>query len=112
MKNNCWVYIRLIVYIGIVIALTLAIFDQIYLECIYAKNFGIICPGCGATRATLCIFKGEFLSAIKYNAFYTLIIFPFFIIFTVEDIYVIVKRSIKKTSDISLIEILFGGIVR
>lgn len=110
MKNNIWTYVRLIAYFGIILALVLCMVNQIYLKCYYVQTYGITCPTCGATRATLSIFKGKFLTAIEYNPFYALVVFPFFIIFMVEDLYIIIKRYVLKTLDISLVEVLLGGI--
>ena len=109
MKNNIWTYIRLAFYLFVVISVTICAVNEIYLKCYFVENLGITCPTCGATRATLSIIKGNIISAVEYNAFYSLIILPAFIIFMVEDLYIIIKRSILKTSDISLIEVLFGG---
>ena len=109
MKNSIWTYIRLTFYLFVIISVTICAINQIHLKCHFAEQLGIICPACGATRATISILKGNIIAAINYNAFYTLIIFPMFIIFMAEDLYIITKRSILKTSDISLIEVLFGG---
>ena len=109
MKSNIWTYIRVIFYIFVIISVTTCAINQIHLKCHFAEKLGIICPACGATRATLSALKGNIIAAIEYNAFYTLIILPAFIIFMLEDLYIIIKRSILKTSDISLIEVLFGG---
>jgi len=109
MRNNIWTYIRLAFYLFVIISVTLCATNQIYLKCYFVENFGITCPTCGATRATLAILKGNIISAIEYNSFYSLVIFPFFIIFVIEDIYIVIKRSILRTLNISLIEVLFGG---
>jgi len=109
MKNKIWTYVRLIVYFLIILVLIFCMVNKIYLKCNYVETFGITCPACGATRATLSIFKGKFLTAIEYNPFYTLVVFPFFVIFMVEDLYIIIKRNVLKTSETSLVEVLFGG---
>ena len=56
--------------------------------CTYKKIFGLECFGCGAQRATVLFFKGEFVAAFKmYPAFYCIallllvIVFNFFIKF-------------------------------
>lgn len=110
MKNNIWTYIRLILYLCIIIAVVFCTTNNIYIACHFVESFGITCPACGATRATISILKGDILAAIEYNAFYSLVVFPFFIIFMLEDVYVVLKRSVLKTLEISLIETLFGGI--
>jgi hypothetical protein len=56
--------------------------------CTYKKFFGLECFGCGAQRATVLFFRGEFIAAFKmYPAFYCilllllLVVFNFFIKF-------------------------------
>ena len=36
-------------------------------ECVFYRSTGLICPGCGGTRAVISLLKLDFLSAIKYN---------------------------------------------
>lgn len=50
--------------------------------CPFRLLFDIECPGCGLTRATLELFKGNFIEAIHYNftVFYWLIFILLFII--------------------------------
>jgi hypothetical protein len=55
--------------------------EDYLLPCINKKIFGIECLGCGIQRATVLLFKGEFLDAFKmYPAIYTLIILLGFLI--------------------------------
>jgi hypothetical protein len=58
--------------------------EDYLLPCINKKIFGIECLGCGIQRATVLLFKGEFLAAFKmYPALYTLIILLGFLIFNI-----------------------------
>lgn len=55
--------------------------EEFMLPCLSKQLFGIDCPGCGAQRAFLLVFKGEFLAAFKmFPAVYSLIILVFFLI--------------------------------
>ena len=36
-------------------------------ECVFRKVTGLICPGCGGSRAVLSLFRLDIVSAIKYN---------------------------------------------
>ncbi len=47
--------------------------------CPIYKWFGVPCPACGTTRAWIFFFKGDVISAIKYNAFF--MFFPLIITF-------------------------------
>ena len=43
--------------------------------CTYKKIFGLECFGCGAQRATVLFFRGDFIGAFKmYPAFYFILI--------------------------------------
>ncbi len=109
MKNNVWTCVRLILYFIVIFAIVLCAKGRMNMRCIFLEKFGFTCPTCGATRATFAMLSGNILSAIEYNAFYSLVIFPFVVIFILEDFYVIITRSIFKKSKFSLIEIMFGG---
>ncbi|TDU40258.1 uncharacterized protein DUF2752 [Gelidibacter sediminis] len=52
------------------------------LPCINKQLFGMECLGCGIQRATLLVFRGDFVMAFKiYPAIYTLILLTVFLIF-------------------------------
>lgn len=52
------------------------------LPCINKQLFGMECLGCGIQRATLLVFRGDFVMAFKiYPAIYTLILLAVFLIF-------------------------------
>lgn len=101
--------VRLMLYLFAVIVAVLCLNEKIYLKCTFIDKFGIECPACGSTRATLAILRGNIISAIEYNAFYSLVIFPLAVFLVLEDVYTVVKRSIFKKSKVSLIEVMFGG---
>lgn len=109
MINNVWTCVRIVAYILVVLAVVLCANGKIYLGCMFFEEFGIICPTCGATRATLAMLRGNIISAIEYNAFYSLVILPFVIFLILEDLYVIITRCVFKKTRISLIEVMFGG---
>ncbi|WP_316930176.1 DUF2752 domain-containing protein [Neotamlana nanhaiensis] len=63
------------------------------IPCLTKKLFGIDCLGCGIQRATLLIFKGEFVEAFfMYPAIYPLI---FFIGFLILNSFTIINYSEK-----------------
>lgn len=54
--------------------------EEFMLPCLNKQLFGIDCPGCGAQRAFLLIFQGEFSAALKmYPAIYSIIPLIFFL---------------------------------
>ena len=71
------------------------------------EKYGIFCPSCGATRATLSILRGNILKAIDYNLVYTIAIFPIIFICIIEDILMIFLRRFRLTRKRSLVETLF-----
>ncbi len=56
--------------------------EDFMLPCLNKKLFGMECFGCGIQRATILLFKGDFLMAFKvYPAIYTLFLLALFLIF-------------------------------
>lgn len=54
--------------------------EEFMLPCLNKQLFGFDCPGCGAQRALLLVFKGEFSAAFAmYPAIYPLILLLFFV---------------------------------
>lgn len=55
--------------------------EEFLLPCLNKQLFGFDCLGCGAQRALVLVFKGEFLSAFKmYPAIYTILILLLFLL--------------------------------
>ncbi len=56
--------------------------EDFMLPCLNKQLFGVECLGCGIQRATILLFKGEFVLAFKmYPAIYTLFLLALFLIF-------------------------------
>ena len=64
-------------------------------QCGFYSTFGILCPGCGLTRATLCVANGKFLSSFLFHPIpmYGLIIF--FTFFIKNLLYILTNGKIK-----------------
>ena len=55
--------------------------EEYMLPCLNKQLFGLECLGCGAQRALLLVFRGEFSAAFKmYPAIYTLLLLAAFLI--------------------------------
>lgn len=55
--------------------------EEFMLPCLNKQLFGLDCLGCGAQRALLLVFKGEFAAALQmYPAVYSLLLLVFFLI--------------------------------
>lgn len=78
-------------------------------ECYIKENFGILCPSCGITRGTEALLNFNFILAIKYNAYFTLILFPIFLILFVDDIICMI---IKKKSFVEIILRRIGRMIK
>lgn len=108
MRKVKFEYVRIIIYVVSICFAILAAIDKINLSCYWQEKYGILCPACGLTRATISILQFKFREAFELNAFYTSVLIPFVLILVVNDLYVIIKRHITKKKDISLVEIMLG----
>lgn len=108
MKKIKFEYVRIVIYVISIILTILTIVGKINLLCYWKENYGILCPACGLTRATISIMQFKFQKAFELNAFYTIVLIPFVLILVLNDLYVIIKRHITKKKDISLVEIMLG----
>ncbi|MBP5284325.1 MAG: DUF2752 domain-containing protein [Treponema sp.] len=52
------------------------------IPCIIYKFFGVKCPGCGMTRAAVCLGKGDFRSAFSFNAL-SLTVMPVLVVYLI-----------------------------
>ena len=101
--------VRLVIYIVSIIIVLFVFIGKISPKCFFYENYGFLCPACGLTRATISILQLKILNAIKYNAFYTLVLMPLLAILLIDDIYTIVKRMISKNEkSFSFVEIILG----
>lgn len=67
-------------------------------ECIFRKNWGIYCPGCGGTRAVIAFLHGHFLESLRYHpvVMYTVFLFGWFMLsHTLVKLHVPFVRGMK-----------------
>lgn len=108
--NKKYRYIRLVLYIVLIIFLLLFKYKNIInYECIINKNFNLLCPTCGMTRATKELLNFNLMGAMENHLFYIIVMLPFVSIIIIDDIYCIIKGLFKKKEKISFLEIIFGG---
>lgn len=104
-KSNIFAIIRITVYIIITITIIYLTLQNMRITCDWHTKYGLVCPSCGATRATILFFKGYIIKAFKYNPIYISSILPLFIILVLDDIITLIKRFCGKIKSRSLIEI-------
>lgn len=101
-----FVVIRIVSYILIIYMVCSLLSKSTRFMCSWNEKYGILCPSCGATRATLAIIKGNLFKAIEYNIVYTTAIFPAIVFLILDDITFIFLRLFKVTKKRSLIEVV------
>lgn len=108
MNKKRFMIIRMCIYtISIVLTILVAV-GKIKTSCFFQDNFGLTCPACGLTRATISLLNLDFKGAVSYNTYYVLVLMPLVIGLVANDVYVFIKRFIMKKKSISFIEIIFG----
>lgn len=108
LKKIKFEYVRITLYILSIIAIIFLVNGAINTSCHWYEKYGFLCPTCGLTRATKYIFMLDFKSALRYNFFYSCILFPFVTILVFNDIYVLIRRYFFHKKELSFIEILLG----
>lgn len=70
-------------------------------SCFWFDHFGVLCPGCGGTRALVSLLHLDFVQAFHFNEAFTCGLYPALILFYLVDlcfwIYRIVTKKEKKT---------------
>ncbi len=55
------------IIITLIIAVFIALLYFSGIGCVYRYFFNVPCPGCGMTRAFICLLKFDFKGALEYN---------------------------------------------
>lgn len=63
--------------------------------CPFYSNFGIMCPSCGSTRATIALLHGDIISSILYNPIIAYIFFATTFYLILELFNIIFKKNFK-----------------
>ena len=106
-------YIRVILYISLfVFFIFLGNFSVSGLKiCPFENFFGVLCPGCGTTRAFTLLLRFDIVEAFRLNPLFVLFIFPASaLVFLQDTVYAVMKFfGRKKLSFMDfIIERIFG----
>ena len=63
--------------------------------CPFENFFGVLCPGCGTTRAFVSVLRFDFVEAFGLNPLFVLFILPVAVLIILQDIFC---SAIGKTS--------------
>lgn len=64
--------------------------------CPMASTFGVPCPGCGLTRATLALLRGDLHAALHFHPL-VLVLMPLFVAFTSKAVWEILRGPGPRT---------------
>lgn len=70
-------------------------FDFLFV-CSFKTAFGIPCPGCGGTRAIICMLQGNFLKSIYYHPFVLYATLMYLTFFTSHTFALLCRKFFKK----------------
>ena len=69
--KNCPWWLKILLWIS---GIGLCVLYGVLFGCTYKKLLGIPCPGCGMTRAWLCLLKGDIVNAFRWHPLFA--VFP------------------------------------
>jgi len=72
--------------------------------CFYVRNFNLLCPTCGVTRAFSSFMHFRYIDAFNYNPIFTISFGPIFIFLFTEDLINIFVAAIFKKERYSIME--------
>ena len=76
--------------------------------CLWYENYGWLCPTCGASRAVVSLFTGDFSAAVGYNPVVVLGIVPVVGVILLSDLVVMIWNLFGKERRLSLFEYCFS----
>lgn len=81
-------FVRIALYA--VLFLSFYLFSELFTDealkiCPFERFFGVLCPGCGTTRAFAAVMSGEFAKAFELNPFFVAFILPAALISFLQD---------------------------
>lgn len=113
LKIRIFSWIRLLIYLSLFIIFmiipTSYFTDKTF--CHYHNITGYLCPTCGVTRAFSSLLHFNIKNAFSYHPVFTILIFPTFLFITIQDVFTIIKREIKRKKKNSFLESVFLGTI-
>lgn len=82
------------VYVIVGLFLKIGFQTNIFIPCLWSRIFGIRCPGCGLTRASVQLLSFNFAAAFETNPL-TFVILPAMAFYIAQDFLKHVKRTFK-----------------
>ena len=107
-KKTFFSVVRILVYVAFLLFFALIPMEIIEKGslCQWYNTFGIVCPTCGFTRGFSNFMHFDFAKSYMYNPVLTLFAAPAVILIMIEDVFVMIKRWLKKTEEMSFAEFI------
>ncbi len=72
-KKRVWRVVLVTLGLAALVAvLALLVLNGFSVGCVFKRFTGLLCPGCGNTRATFALFRLDFMGMLRYNLLYPL----------------------------------------
>ncbi|MBO5409572.1 MAG: DUF2752 domain-containing protein [Clostridia bacterium] len=86
LKTNKDIPKKLLVFLAVIFyfAVAYTVMNYFGISCVFLEFFKIPCPGCGMTRAFLCLLKGDFSGAAAYNV--TIFFLPYVVVYLLFEL--------------------------
>lgn len=105
---------KALVHISITLAIPLLLAVYLFLcesglgiPCFFERNFHILCPSCGATRAFQQILRLDFAGAVAYNGFFALGIYPILFVIYLQDLILTLLNLLRNENRTTFLFFLF-----
>ncbi|MFQ8599694.1 MAG: DUF2752 domain-containing protein [Oscillospiraceae bacterium] len=72
--------------------------------CVFYRQFGLLCPMCGATRSLANFLRLDFMRAFSYNQVLAAAVYPVAAILVIQDVFVICRDAARHTKTASMLE--------
>lgn len=78
------------------------------IPCFFERNFQILCPSCGATRAFQRLLQMDLSGAVNCNGFFALGLYPILFIIYLQDLVITLANLWRNDNRTSFLFHLFG----
>jgi hypothetical protein len=107
-KKMIFPLIRILIYVAFLVFFAVVPMELVEKGslCQWYNTFGFVCPTCGFTRGFSNFMHLDFVQSFMYNPVLTLFAAPTVVLIMAQDLFVIIKRWIKKTNELSFAEFI------